>query len=237
MQRIKKYINSIYVWLKQRPAHYKSAAWREVLWAACPAIVFFGIYAILPLFGYVYVWTGSLPIGLWRYNSEGLNSPYISFCLPSGVYSRFFRDHVLSETDTLTYSCSDNTPYLVKPIMAKPGDTVELTTATVKVNGIPLPNTATLKKSKVKKVQIPHIPRGRYVVAPGTLWVISTYNNASFDSRYYGGVREQWVKSGIDPVLVYTDNSNYRIQTRGSVYCLWRWCWVSQAISHYQTGR
>ncbi len=214
--------------MKQRPAHYKPAAWREVMWATCPAIVLWGTYASLPLFGYFYIWTGSLPIGLWRYNTEGLNSPYVSFCLPASVYSQFFRKHVLSDNDKTNYPCPDNIPHLVKPIIAKAGSTVELTTATVKVDGVPLPNTNTLKKSRAKGMPVPHIARGRYVVAAGTLWVISTYNNASFDSRYYGAIREQWIRSGVEPVLVYTDNPNYMIRTHGSVYCLWGICKVSK---------
>jgi type IV secretory pathway protease TraF len=35
---------------------------------------------------------------------------------------------------------------------------------------------------------MPLIPLGTYEVLPGTVWVISSYNRFSFDSRYFGAI-------------------------------------------------
>src|ERR1039458_9228634 len=35
---------------------------------------------------------------------------------------------------------------------------------------------------------MPLIPLGTYAVLPGTVWVISSYNRFSFDSRYFGAI-------------------------------------------------
>lgn len=193
-----------------------------------PAVLLWGLYFLLPRFGFAWTWTGSLPIGLWRYNTQGVQSHYIAFCLPDGVYSHFFRDHVMSSDDHSPYPCPNNTSVFIKPVMARPGDQVELSSAAVRVNGVPLPRTATQQRSRKKGVVIPHISRGRYTTQSGTVWVFSTYNEASFDSRYYGPIDVRWIRSGAEPVLVYTDNPDYTLVTSGAVHCLWRFCWVAR---------
>jgi type IV secretory pathway protease TraF len=35
---------------------------------------------------------------------------------------------------------------------------------------------------------LPQVPAGTYPVLPGTVWVISSYNRFSFDSRYFGPI-------------------------------------------------
>ena len=55
------------------------------------------------------------------------------------------------------------------------------------VNGRLLPNTAPLVTDTAGR-PLSHWPFGRYVVAPGTVWVASSYSSRSFDSRYFGPV-------------------------------------------------
>jgi conjugative transfer signal peptidase TraF len=83
----------------------------------------------------------------------------------------------------------------LKPVVAKPGDVVELSARGISVNGALLSNTAPLSKDTKGRPLEPW-PFGRYVVASGTVWVASSYHPRSFDSRYFGpisaaGIRER----------------------------------------------
>ena len=60
--------------------------------------------------------------------------------------------------------------------------------AGVAVNGKLLPNSKQYLKDGIGR-PMPLVPSGTYAVSPGTVWVISSYNRFSFDSRYFGPVR------------------------------------------------
>ena len=84
-------------------------------------------------------------------------------------------------------ACRDGGAPLLKPIVAKAGDVVELSWRGISVNGLLLPNTAPLSKD-TKGRSLEPWPFGRVPVAPGTVWVASSYHSRSFDSRYFGPV-------------------------------------------------
>ena len=72
-------------------------------------------------------------------------------------------------------------------MVAKAGDLVELSWRGISVNGLLLPNTAPLSKdTKGRPLEPWH--SGRFHVAPGAVWVASSYHSRSFDSRYFGPV-------------------------------------------------
>jgi type IV secretory pathway protease TraF len=80
------------------------------------------------------------------------------------------------------------------------GDTVELSAAGMAVNGRLLPNNAPLVSDTAGR-PLSHWPFGRYVVAPSTVWVASSYNRRSFDSRYFGPVEASQVREHVRPLL------------------------------------
>ncbi len=84
-------------------------------------------------------------------------------------------------------NCPDGASPLLKPVIAKAGDVVDLTAAGINVNSQPIPNTAPLSVDTERRV-LNHFRYGRYVVAQDEVWVASSYNRRSFDSRYYGPV-------------------------------------------------
>ena len=73
------------------------------------------------------------------------------------------------------------------PIVAREGDIVESAAAGISVNGEFLPNTAAQPKDSAGR-PMEGRPFGRISVAAGTVWVLSSYNVRSFDSRYFGPV-------------------------------------------------
>jgi type IV secretory pathway protease TraF len=76
---------------------------------------------------------------------------------------------------------------LLKPIEARAGDYVTVTHSQISVNGRMLRNTKAFPYDGQHR-PMHRWPEGTYRVAPGTIWVISTYNIASYDSRYYGPI-------------------------------------------------
>jgi conjugative transfer signal peptidase TraF len=84
--------------------------------------------------------------------------------------------------------CGDEYAPLLKPISAQYGDTVTVSGSGIAINGRLLPNSKQYVKDALGR-PLPQIPAGTYSVLPGTVWVISSYNRFSFDSRYFGPIR------------------------------------------------
>lgn len=83
--------------------------------------------------------------------------------------------------------CEDGGAPLLKPVVAKAGDIVDLSANGISVDGVLLPNTAPLSRDTKGRPLQPW-PFGRYSVASGTVWVGSSYHARSFDSRYFGPI-------------------------------------------------
>jgi conjugative transfer signal peptidase TraF len=123
----------------------------------------------------------SLPMGLYIVSTGG-SANLVEFC-PAQPFaavslSRGYRD---------PGACRDGGAPLLKPVVAKAGDMVELSGLGISVNGLLLPNTAPLSTdTKGRSLEPWHF--GRFPVTPGTVWVASSYHSRSFDSRYFGPV-------------------------------------------------
>ena len=136
----------------------------------------------------------SLPLGL--YQATSTNSGLVEFCpdepAASVAIKRGYRQGG---------SCPDGAAPLLKPIVAQAGDVVRLSENGIEVNEHHLPNTAPLSADTAARPLV-HWPYGTYLVKAGELWVASTYNARSFDSRYFGPIRESVIRSRVRPVLV-----------------------------------
>ena len=121
----------------------------------------------------------SLPLGLYL-TTKDFNASLIEFCpvepFATLAIVRGYRD---------AGACRDGAAPLLKPVVAKSGDVVELSPRGISVNGALLPNTAPLG-TDTKGRHLEAWPSGRYVVTPETVWVASSYHPRSFDSRYFG---------------------------------------------------
>lgn len=121
----------------------------------------------------------SLPWGLYVITKDA-SASLIEFCpvepFAALASARGYRDAGV---------CRDGAAPLLKPVIARFGDIVEVSRRGITVNGALLPNTAQLA-SDAKGRPLEGWPSGRYVVAPETVWVASSYHPRSFDSRYFG---------------------------------------------------
>jgi conjugative transfer signal peptidase TraF len=136
----------------------------------------------------------SLPVGLYVVTTDG-TANLVEFC-PAEPFAalsliRRYRD---------SGSCKDGGAPLLKPVIAKAGDLVELSGRGISVNGLLLPNTAPLSKD-TKGRPLTAWPFGRYAVTPGTVWVASSYHSRSFDSRYFGPVYTKAIRHRLKAFL------------------------------------
>jgi conjugative transfer signal peptidase TraF len=135
----------------------------------------------------------SLPMGLYRITADPAAS-LVEFCPPmqydQSSVARGYRTSGM---------CPDGGAPLLKPVIARAGDVVELSEAGIAVNGNVLPHTAARAVDSKGRTLRPW-PAGRYVVTAGTIWLASSYNDYSYDSRYFGPVPTAAILHPLRPV-------------------------------------
>ncbi|HJU19338.1 MAG TPA: conjugative transfer signal peptidase TraF [Stellaceae bacterium] len=145
--------------------------------------------------------TASMPRGLWRVAPAAGPIPrgaIVSLCLPPGPLLRL----ALRRGYLDAGRCPGGAEPLLKPVAAIAGDVVRITAAGIAVNGALLPNSAARKQDSAARPLSP-LPPGTYRVAPGAVWVVSSYAGKSFDSRYFGAVPVSAVRGTAQPVWVF----------------------------------
>jgi conjugative transfer signal peptidase TraF len=136
----------------------------------------------------------SLPVGLYITSSKP-EAILVEFCpaepFASFAISRGYRD---------AGACRDGATPLLKPVVARAGDVVEVSGQGIAVNGRHVPNTAPRAADTQGRLLVPW-PSGRYVVATDTVWVASSYEVRSFDSRYFGPIPTSSIRDHVRPLL------------------------------------
>lgn len=158
-----------------------------------PAVLI-GIFAVWSLLGLRINASPSLPVGLYITTTDA-RANLVEFC-PAAPFASLSLMRSYRESG----ACSDGGAPLLKPVVARAGDGVELSPRGISVNGMLLPNTAPLSND-TKGRPLQSWPFGRYVVAPGTVWVASSYHPRSFDSRYFGPIPVRSIRAHVRPIL------------------------------------
>src|SRR5713101_1866454 len=169
---------------------------RALLWASMLASPFFlGLLAGW-VFGVRVNLTPSLPRGFYII-SNSLSANLVEFC-PQGTAASIS----LSRQYRTAGACADGGAPLLKPAVAFPGDQVQVSADGIRVNGQLLPNSAGRFRDHLQRPLDPW-PYGTYKVAPGTVWVISSFNSYSFDSRYYGPIPDSSIRHHLRPLWTF----------------------------------
>lgn len=154
-----------------------------------------GLFAVTGIAGIRINTTPSLPIGL--YLKADSQSRLIEFCPGGSSASLAARRGYRAQGD-----CPDGASPLLKPIVARSGDVVEFSAAGISVNNREIRNTAPLSVD-TKRRPLEHFPFGKYVVGADEVWVASSYNKRSFDSRYYGPIPKVEIRAHLRPLLTF----------------------------------
>ena len=153
-----------------------------------------GLYKLCFLAGLRFNATGSLPMGIYAV-STAATANLVEFCPPESCSRlsvvRGYRS---------PGNCPDGDDPLLKPVVAKPGDTVVFAESGLQVNGILLRNTAP-RRWDSRGRPLWHYPFGTYRVSADSVWVASTYHPLSFDSRYFGPIPIRTIRNHLRPFL------------------------------------
>jgi conjugative transfer signal peptidase TraF len=169
---------------------------RTVFWACLLASPFFlGLIAGW-VFGIRLNLTPSLPLGFYI-TSHSPSANLVEFC-PQGAAAFI----ALSRQYRTAGACPDGGAPLLKPAVAISGDQVQVNADGIRVNGQLLPNSAARFRDHLQRPLDPW-PYGTYKVEPGTVWVISSFNSYSFDSRYYGAIPASSIRHHLRPLWTF----------------------------------
>jgi conjugative transfer signal peptidase TraF len=168
-----------------------ASAKRIILVCVCIMVVTFQLWGSL---GLRINTSPSLPIGLYITTADPASS-LVEFC-PVEPYAhlaiiRGYRD---------AGSCHDGAAPLLKPVIAKSGDVVDVFPWGIAVNGRPVPNTAPVPADTLGRSLVPW-PSGRYLVEAESIWVASSFHAGSFDSRYFGPIPTKAIRDRVRPLL------------------------------------
>lgn len=138
----------------------------------------------------------SLPMGFYVRTCDP-DARFIEFC-PQGRFAIESRERAYRSRGI----CPDGAVPLLKPIVARPGDTVDVSAEGIAVNGRLLPQTTPVAQDNLGRA-LTAWPLGRYAVADGTVWVASSYNRGSYDSRYMGPIPTRLIRAHLRPLWTY----------------------------------
>jgi conjugative transfer signal peptidase TraF len=164
-------------------------------------LVLVGLWATCYWAGFRINLTPSVPVGVYQLHKlEGplKRGDIVWFCPPDTPLFRKVRDEW---GDIPHGDCPGGYMHMFKPVAALPGDAVELTRQGVFVNGQLLPNSRPMNKTGKGQKLNPIF--GRFMVQPGTVWLVSSYHPQSFDSRYFGPVSNLQLGEIARPVQTY----------------------------------
>ena len=97
--------------------------------------------------------------------------------------------------------CEGGYEPLLKPIAAIEGDRVTRTEEGISINGRLIANSKSLNRDGSGR-PLPSPGANDVIVAKGEVWVISSYNPLSFDSRYFGPVPISKIEGLARPLFV-----------------------------------
>lgn len=139
--------------------------------------------------------TASLPEGVYRVVGGAIErGAIVMTCLPKPV-ARL----ALEREYVWRGNCPSGEVPVGKIVLAIPSDTVGVGVDGLALNGHLVPRSRPLERDSRGR-PLEHYPSGSHVVQPGELWLFSSHNALSFDSRYFGPVPASGVVSRLVPV-------------------------------------
>jgi conjugative transfer signal peptidase TraF len=148
----------------------------------------------------------SLPIGIWRVSPldrDLRRGDVVSFCPPDTPAFR--------EAQVRGYVggglCEGGYEPLLKPVAAIVGDRLIRTDEGISVNGRSIANSKSLGRDGSGRT-LPRPKASNLLVARGEVWMISSYNPLSFDSRYFGPIPISRIEGLARPLFVF-DSSRH----------------------------
>lgn len=150
-------------------------------------ILFIGSAATIEYYGIRINQTNSMPGLLWQSSKTKPSGPPVGttvfICPPETSVFALARERKYMP---FGITCPGFSTPLLKPVAATAGDVVDLTSdKKITINGYLQPN-STIHETDSLSRPMPQLNTFPLVVPAGQLFLLSTYNHRSFDSRYFG---------------------------------------------------
>jgi conjugative transfer signal peptidase TraF len=145
--------------------------------------------------------SSSLPIGIWRVSAAERDlqrGDIVSFCPPDTPVFREARERGYVGKGL----CEGGYEPLLKPIAAIAGDRLSQTEEGISINGRLIANSKSVGHDSFSR-PLPSLGARDVIVARNEIWVISSYNPLSFDSRYFGPVPVSSIEGLSHPLFVF----------------------------------
>jgi len=143
------------------------------------------------LFDIVLNLTPSMPLGVYRaVGGEPVvgDLVYVNSKSINGLEVARERGYVVGRT-------------MIKYLVGKEGDQVTISDQGVAINGILIKNSTIFLRDPAGR-DIPSVARSG-AIAKGKSWVMSDYNELSFDSRYFGEIASSSIRSRAKPLWTW----------------------------------
>ena len=101
--------------------------------------------------------------------------------------------------------CPGGYGYVIKKIVATPGDRITITKQGVSVNGETIPNGAPRQQDTEGKPLPFH--ENAYTLSKAQVLLMSDYSPKSFDGRYFGPIHQTGIKGVLRPVFTFGHDS------------------------------
>lgn len=152
------------------------------------------IFVVFKILGFVVTFSGSVPIGVYKKTSY--RSDYGIFCLPLNVaedgYNHKFIEH--------SSKCGNGFEPLIKKIIARDGDYLEITNNKIRVNSKTSYLTPTNKFDSNSKPIRRSVENGNLSIHG--FWLYGDGSPLkSWDSRYFGEISNKYLQSYVKPII------------------------------------
>ncbi len=162
------------------------------------------VFAALSLSGYSVAvnTTPSMPKGVYLVSAldQPTRGTVVGMCIPNQVEANVYRERGYIPPSS---RCVTGVAPLLKPVAAGPNDEVRLDVSGTWVNGVLLPNSRVFDTDSQGR-PIRHLPLGwSKKLGAGEYFMLANHIERSLDSRYYGTVHRNDMRSLAKPVFMF----------------------------------
>jgi len=130
-------------------------------------------------------------------NSQILHNDIVYFCLDSEPFTTLAIERGYLKKG----SCPNGLEPLVKIVCGLPGDTIDITSAEILINGQMLPMSKILSNDHYQR-PLPPSELKSGIIPAGMALVLSDHHSGGFDSRYFGLVKLTSLQK-VQPIWIF----------------------------------
>jgi conjugative transfer signal peptidase TraF len=138
------------------------------------------------------------PVGIYQASSVPLtDGALVLACLPPKAARLALARGYLGAGN-----CPAGAEPVAKIVGALPGDTIDIESGAVAVNGVWIPHSPTMARDSRGR-SLEHVAWGERTVMPSQVWLFGFNNSHSWDARFFGSVPIANVMGGLKPLITW----------------------------------